>query len=92
LEELKRLTKDIVAKIPVSDDKKKRAIDVPSELISPLYESVSGYDLACLVKNTANERWQFGEAQLRNRIISHPDVGQKWYPDLYIKYSQQTLV
>jgi hypothetical protein len=44
LEELKRLTKDIVAKIPVSDDKKKRAIDVPSELISPLYESVSDYD------------------------------------------------
>ncbi|EXJ89960.1 hypothetical protein A1O3_03027 [Capronia epimyces CBS 606.96] len=30
----------------------------------------------------------FGEAHLRNRIISHPDVGQRWYPDLYEKYSQ----
>ncbi|RAO66510.1 uncharacterized protein BHQ10_002522 [Talaromyces amestolkiae] len=33
----------------------------------------------------------FGEAQLRNRIISHPDVGRRWYPDLYEKYSQQSL-
>ncbi|KAJ5245812.1 hypothetical protein N7468_000795 [Penicillium chermesinum] len=33
----------------------------------------------------------FGEAHLRNRIISHPDVGKKWYPDLYEKYSQQRL-
>ncbi|EXJ94689.1 hypothetical protein A1O1_03086 [Capronia coronata CBS 617.96] len=30
----------------------------------------------------------FGEAHLRNRIVSHPDVGQRWYPDLYEKYSQ----
>ncbi|KAK5129296.1 hypothetical protein LTR08_003626 [Meristemomyces frigidus] len=72
LEELKRSTVAIVAKIPVSDDKKKRAVDVPSELISPLY--------AC-----------FGEAQLRNRIISHPEVGQKWYPDLYEKYSKMAM-
>ncbi|OQU95648.1 hypothetical protein CLAIMM_01830 [Cladophialophora immunda] len=73
LDELKKSTQEIVAKIPVSDDKKKRAVDVPSELISPLYEC-------------------FGEAQLRNRIFSHPDVGQKWYPDLYQKYSKQVLV
>ncbi|EXJ71700.1 uncharacterized protein A1O5_05508 [Cladophialophora psammophila CBS 110553] len=73
LEELKKSTQEIVAKIPVSDDKKKRAVDVPSELISPLYEC-------------------FGEAQLRNRIFSHPDVGQKWYPDLHQKYSKQVLV
>lgn len=41
LEELKKCTADIVAKIPASDDKKKRAVDVPSELISPLYACVS---------------------------------------------------
>ncbi|GCB24553.1 probable 2-oxoglutarate-dependent dioxygenase At3g49630 [Aspergillus awamori] len=29
----------------------------------------------------------FGEAYLRNRIISHPDVGKKWYPELYERYS-----
>lgn len=34
---------------------------------------------------------QFGEAYLRNRILSHPDVGQKWYPELYEKYSRQML-
>lgn len=34
---------------------------------------------------------QFGEAYLRNRVLSHPDVGQKWYPELYTKYSQQVL-
>ncbi|RMJ26568.1 Oxidoreductase, 2OG-FeII oxygenase family [Aspergillus sp. HF37] len=33
----------------------------------------------------------FGEAHLRNRVLSHPDVGQKWYPELYAKYSQQVL-
>jgi hypothetical protein len=35
--------------------------------------------------------YQFGEAYLRNRIISHPDVGQKWYPKLYEKYTKQEL-
>ncbi len=35
---------------------------------------------------------QLGEARLRNRIISHPDVGQKWYPDLYARFSQEKLV
>lgn len=28
----------------------------------------------------------FGEAHLRNRIVSHRDVGKKWYPDLYDQY------
>ncbi|KAJ0418328.1 hypothetical protein BJY00DRAFT_302871 [Aspergillus carlsbadensis] len=73
LEELSQTTKEIVANIPASDDKKKRAVDVPSELISPLY--------SC-----------FGEAQLRNRIFSHPDVGEKWYGELYEKYKKQLLV
>ncbi|KAJ9365703.1 hypothetical protein C8Q69DRAFT_469807 [Paecilomyces variotii] len=73
LDDLKRSTASIVDRIPASDDKKKRAVDVPSELISPQY--------AC-----------FGEAQLRNRIFSHPDVGKKWYPELYSRYSQQSVV
>ncbi|KAL5341264.1 putative oxidoreductase [Aspergillus crustosus] len=33
----------------------------------------------------------FGEAHLRNRNISHPDVGQLWYLELYAKYSSQVL-
>ncbi|KAK1763045.1 hypothetical protein QBC33DRAFT_460250 [Phialemonium atrogriseum] len=73
LDTLKVSAAHIVSKIPVSDDAKKRAVDVPSEFLSPLYSSL-------------------GEARLRNRILSHPDVGQKWYPDLYEKYRQQTLV
>lgn len=28
----------------------------------------------------------FGEAHLRNRIVSHKDVGKKWYPELYELY------
>ncbi|KAH8901046.1 Clavaminate synthase-like protein [Thozetella sp. PMI_491] len=72
-ESLKASAAHIVSKIPVSDDTKKRAVDVPSEFLSPLYSSL-------------------GEARLRNRIISHPDVGQKWYPDLYEKYTREKLV
>lgn len=31
----------------------------------------------------------FGEGHLRNRIISHRDVGQKWYPELFAKYIRE---
>ncbi|RLM00293.1 hypothetical protein CFD26_105191 [Aspergillus turcosus] len=72
LAQLKESAAHIVQRIPASDDRKKRAVDVPSEFLSPLY--------SC-----------FGEAYLRNRILSHPDVGQKWYPELYEKYSKQVL-
>ncbi|KZF21165.1 Clavaminate synthase-like protein [Xylona heveae TC161] len=33
----------------------------------------------------------FGEAHLRNRIMSHPDVGQKWYPELYARFLKQKI-
>ncbi|KAJ5355525.1 Oxoglutarate/iron-dependent dioxygenase [Penicillium cataractarum] len=72
LKELKESAAHIVQRIPASDDRKKRAVDVPSEFLSPLY--------SC-----------FGEAHLRNRILSHPDVGRRWYPELHAKYSQQIL-
>ncbi|EYE91345.1 isopenicillin N synthase family dioxygenase [Aspergillus ruber CBS 135680] len=72
LEGLRSSAAHIVQKIPASDDRKKQAVDVPSEFLSPLYQC-------------------FGEAYLRNRILSHPDVGQKWYPELYEKYSRQML-
>ncbi|GFF30073.1 probable 2-oxoglutarate-dependent dioxygenase At3g49630 [Aspergillus lentulus] len=72
LAQLKESAAHIVQRIPASDDRKKRAVDVPSEFLSPLY--------SC-----------FGEAYMRNRILSHPDVGQKWYPELYEKYSKQVL-
>ncbi|KAL4925645.1 uncharacterized protein BDV17DRAFT_283786 [Aspergillus undulatus] len=71
-EQLRESATHIVSRIPASDDRKKRAVDVPSEFLSPLY--------SC-----------FGEAYLRNRILSHPDVGQRWYPELYEKYSKQVL-
>ncbi|KAJ5678546.1 Oxoglutarate/iron-dependent dioxygenase [Penicillium maclennaniae] len=71
LDTLKESAAHIVSSIPTADNHKKRAIDVPSEFMSPLY--------AC-----------FGEAHLRNRILSHPDVGQRWYPELYSMYSQQS--
>lgn len=99
LDTLKVSAAHIVSKIPVSDDAKKRAVDVPSEFLSPLYSSVGSFALfrskryhrTCQV-HVANAPRQLGEARLRNRILSHPDVGQKWYPDLYEKYRQQTLV
>ncbi|THD00337.1 hypothetical protein EYZ11_000230 [Aspergillus tanneri] len=69
LPQLEESAAHIVQRIPASDDRKKRAVDVPSEFLSPLY--------SC-----------FGEAYLRNRIISHPDVGKKWYPELYERYSK----
>ncbi|KAH8430570.1 isopenicillin N synthase family dioxygenase [Aspergillus melleus] len=72
LAQLEESAKHIVERIPASDDRKKRAVDVPSEFLSPLY--------SC-----------FGEAYLRNRILSHPDVGQKWYPELYERYSKEVL-
>ncbi|KAJ5875737.1 Oxoglutarate/iron-dependent dioxygenase [Penicillium subrubescens] len=72
LKELKESATHIVHQIPVSDDRRKRAVDVPSEFLSPLY--------SC-----------FGEAHLRNRILSHPDVGRRWYPELHAKYSQHIL-
>ncbi|CAI7629745.1 unnamed protein product [Penicillium pancosmium] len=72
LSQLEESAAHIVHRIPASDDRKKRAIDVPSEFLSPLY--------SC-----------FGEAHLRNRILSHPDVGRHWYPELFERYSKQNL-
>ena len=41
LDSLRSSAAHIVSKIPVSDDAKKRAVDVPSEFLSPLYADVS---------------------------------------------------
>ncbi|CAG8191031.1 unnamed protein product [Penicillium olsonii] len=41
LDQLRESAAHIVERIPVSDDKKKRAVDVPSEFLSPLYSCVS---------------------------------------------------
>jgi hypothetical protein len=41
LKELKESAAHIVQRIPASDDRKKRAVDVPSEFLSPLYSCVS---------------------------------------------------
>lgn len=41
LKQLEESAGHIVRQIPVSDDKKKRAVDVPSEYLSPLYACVS---------------------------------------------------
>jgi hypothetical protein len=89
LDQLKKSAAHIVQRIPASDDNKKRAVDVPSEFLSPLYSCVS-FTRANYLETTTHLN-QFGEAHLRNRILSHPDVGRKWYPELYAKYSQQIL-
>lgn len=35
-------------------------------------------------------RWShLGEATLMNRVKSHPDVGEKWYPDLLEKIREE---
>lgn len=41
LAQLKESAAHIVQRIPASDDRKKRAVDVPSEFLSPLYSCVS---------------------------------------------------
>lgn len=89
LKQLQESTAEIVQKIPAADNRKKRAVDVPSEFLSPLYSCVSVYIYPAY--SCAYLTSQFGEAYLRNRVLSHPDVGQKWYPDLYTRYSQQVL-
>lgn len=90
LEQLQESTAQIVQKIPASDDRKKRAVDVPSEFLSPLYSCVS-VSLLFVLLFKYPLTGQFGEAYLRNRVLSHPDVGQAWYPELHAKYSQQVL-
>ncbi|KAL4977171.1 hypothetical protein BDW66DRAFT_40357 [Aspergillus desertorum] len=40
-EQLRESAAHIVARIPISDDRKKRAVDVPSEFLSPLYSCAS---------------------------------------------------
>ncbi|KAF2839243.1 Clavaminate synthase-like protein [Patellaria atrata CBS 101060] len=38
-------------------------------------------------------RWgHLGEATLMNRVRSHPDVGERWYPDLLAKIREQQAV
>ncbi|CAI6101455.1 hypothetical protein V2G26_014772 [Clonostachys chloroleuca] len=63
-DEIKLSATKIRDEIPVSDNGKKRAVDVPSDIISPYFSTI-------------------GEAQLVNRIKSHPEVGKKWYPKLF---------
>jgi len=37
-------------------------------------------------------RWNhLGEATLMNRVKSHPDVGERWYPDLLAKIREQPI-
>lgn len=40
LDQLKESAAHIVQRIPASDDRKKRVVDVPSEFLSPLYACV----------------------------------------------------
>ena len=65
-------------------------MDVPSEFLSPLYSCVS-FASGKSEASTDYFSLQFGEAYLRNRILSHADVGRRWYPELYEKYSKQDL-
>jgi len=38
-------------------------------------------------------RWNhLGEATLMNRVKSHPDVGERWYPDLLAQIRRQQVL
>ncbi|KAF2798973.1 Clavaminate synthase-like protein [Melanomma pulvis-pyrius CBS 109.77] len=73
----------------VSYDAKFEAMDVPEEVLKLRDEARKGRrdDVEfTFVKG----RWgHLGEATLMNRVKSHPDVGQRWYPELLAKIRAQ---
>lgn len=70
----------------VSYDATFESVDVPAELLGMRDELLKkrGEVRKDKIENTLQKgRWQnLGEATLANRIKSHPDVGEKWYPEI----------
>ncbi|CCX04339.1 Similar to 1-aminocyclopropane-1-carboxylate oxidase; acc. no. Q76NT9 [Pyronema omphalodes CBS 100304] len=63
----------------VSYDAKFEAMTVPED-VKALKKQVVGGDVEMTFRKDMFER--LGEATLANRVKSHTDVGEKWYPDI----------
>ncbi|KAL8848942.1 MAG: hypothetical protein Q9221_006036 [Calogaya cf. arnoldii] len=70
----------------VSYDATFEAVDIPSEIMEMREEILRkrGVEQRDDVEFTFTKgRWgHLGEATLTNRVKSHPDVGERWYPDI----------
>ncbi|KAI4284259.1 MAG: hypothetical protein L6R38_001536 [Xanthoria sp. 2 TBL-2021] len=73
----------------VSYDATFEAVDIPNEIMEMREEILRkrGVDRMDDVEFTFTKgRWgHLGEATLTNRVKSHPDVGERWYPDILAK-------
>ncbi|KAF2189162.1 Clavaminate synthase-like protein [Zopfia rhizophila CBS 207.26] len=78
----------------VSYDAKFEAMDVPEEVLR-LRDEARKARKDDVEFTFVKGRWgHLGEATLMNRVKSHPDVGERWYPDLlaHIRAQQATAV
>ncbi|KAL9609130.1 MAG: hypothetical protein Q9167_006073 [Letrouitia subvulpina] len=78
----------------VSYDATFESVDIPAEIIEMRQEMLrnrqrmgKGDDVEFTFEKG---RWgHLGEATLMNRVKSHPDVGERWYPDLLRKVREE---
>lgn len=77
----------------VSYDATFEAVDIPNEIMEMRKEILKkrGVDRMDDVEFTFTKgRWgHLGEATLTNRVKSHPDVGERWYPDILAKIREE---
>jgi isopenicillin N synthase-like dioxygenase len=77
----------------VSYDATFESMDVPAEILDLKAEVVrkrGGKRFDDVEFTFVKGKWNhLGEATLMNRIKSHPDVGERWYPDLLKQIYQQ---
>ncbi|KAI4263646.1 MAG: hypothetical protein L6R42_001208, partial [Xanthoria sp. 1 TBL-2021] len=77
----------------VSYDATFEAVDIPNEIMEMREEILKkrGVDRMDDVEFTFTKgRWgHLGEATLTNRVKSHPDVGERWYPDILAKIREE---
>ncbi|KAL9048709.1 MAG: hypothetical protein Q9162_007592 [Coniocarpon cinnabarinum] len=76
----------------VSFDAQFESMDVPEEVRKLKRENLekSGGRRDDVEFTFVKGRWRsLGEATLMNRVKSHPDVAERWYPDLLAKVRQQ---
>ncbi|KAH7138363.1 hypothetical protein B0J11DRAFT_13665 [Dendryphion nanum] len=73
----------------VSYDAKFEAMDVPTEVLK-LRDEARKARRDDVEFTFVKGRWgHLGEATLMNRVKSHPDVGERWYPDLLAQIRAQ---
>ena len=67
----------------VSYDATFESVDVPEEVRQMAEQRRQGARRDDVEFTFTKGRWgHLGEATLMNRVKSHPDVGERWYPDL----------